>query len=208
MATFTLEYTLCLIQRDVFSFARKSHREDRGNPLLELQPAAGGVCWRLLNIDDGVLETAAGMPRVDRLDFYFRREVLASALPGFPPATVAADRSLRLSPRDSTGTERAQGTRVRIVQPLCRFHPITDIRLVAATSAPFEASAAEGYLHLDIETGPARIYGSEIFEIHFGVEAEYQTAAVPAPAGSSFAEFTMSNAMYSTVVSELAYAVR
>ncbi len=96
---------------------------------------------------------------------------------------------------------------MRMVFPINRFEPISNIRLVAAVAPAFEATAAVGTLHLDIETGPARIYGTEIFEVHFGVQAQYQLAALNNPVGPSFAQFEMSRPMYATILRRVARSI-
>lgn len=207
MASIPLEYTLCLIQRDIFSFARRSHREEGGDPRLEIVPSGSVVNWNLLNIDDGVLETTKGAPRVDRIDFYFRTEELKQSIAAFPPPSTSTDPTLVFSPVSSSGTERREGKRVRIVMPICRFSPVTNIRLVAAQPTPFEAVSDTGILHLDMETGPESVYGVEIFEVHLGIEADYIVGGVASP-GSSHAQFSMSLPMYATVLDELRAAVR
>jgi hypothetical protein len=200
---FELEYTICLIQRNIFSFARKSHRQEGGNPVLDIDDRGGNVVWTLEDLEHGVPEAEEGRPAVDRIDFYFRREVLQLSFPTFPAPAVPPDDRVRFPPRNPVGYEREEGTRVRLVHPVCRFIPITAIRLVAAVAPAFEATAAEGTLHLDIETGPAKIYGVEIFEYHFGVQAQYELARLPDGAGPSLARFEMSPVVYSTIVREL-----
>lgn len=206
MASIPLEYTLCLIQRDIFSFARRSHRVEDGDPRLEIVPSASGVDWRLLNIDEGILETTDGAPRVDRIDFYFRTEALKHNIPMFPSPMSTSDPTLVFPPVSSSGTERREGKRVRIAMPICRFSPVTDVRLIAAQPTPFEAIAGTGTLHLDMETGPKSIYGVEIFEVHLGIQAEYAVSGI-APPTASYAEFSMSPQMYATVLDGLKSAV-
>ena len=202
MPIFELEYTLCLIQSGIFSFARRSHREEGGNPALEIDLTSENVLWRLVNIDGGELETTRGAPRVDRIDFYFRMEGLTQFLASFPAPTARADPTLKFLPVTSAGTERRDGKRVRIAVPVCRFFPITDIKLFAHTPTPFEAAAPEGTLHMDIETGPKSIYGTEIFEIHLGVECDYRIQGLSTLTSSS-AQFNMTFPMYATILSEM-----
>lgn len=207
MATFEVEYTICLIQRDIFSFAAKSHRQEDGNPQLEVTVEPQRVVWTLSDLDHGVPETVAGTPQVDRVDFYFRREVLQASLPTFPTVAVGPDPSLRLPATNSAGTERPEGTRVRIATPVCRFFPLDSVALTVARPPEFRALADEAYLHLDIETGPASIYGTEIFEVHFGVEADYRAGPLASGNGPSRAVLTMSHELYATVLSEARWAV-
>jgi len=207
MTLFDLEYTLCLIQRDVFSFAAKSHREEEGDPTLRIDVTPSSVIWELRDLDHGVPQAIAGISRVDRIDFYFRREVLQDVLPGFPPAGASPNSALRLPPTSSAGTERREGKRVRIVAPICRFYPLDSATLIVDREPRFEACGTAAYLHLDIETGPARIYGSEIFEVHFGVQADFAAAPLEG-AGPSRAILTMTHELYASIVAELPYAVR
>jgi hypothetical protein len=54
-----------------------------------------------------------------------------------------------------------------------------------------------------MESGPARIYGVEIFEVHFGIEApQWDVAPLSNPA-TSYAVIRMSDSLYATVYSEL-----
>ena len=202
MSQVQLEYTLCQIQRDIVSFARRSHREEGGDPRLEILVETQSVTWRLLNIDGGILQTVAGTPRADRIDFYFRVAGLATALSSLPRTKASIDPALRFEPVTSVGSERKDGKRVRMLVPVCRFHPITDIALFANTSSAFRATAAQGTLHLDMESGPKKIYGTELFEVHFGVEAVFDTRKMDPPLSSS-AEFKMTPSMYATILSEL-----
>jgi len=207
MSTFDLEYTICVIQRDVFSFAAKSHREENGDPKLDITIDQHTVIWTLSDLDHGISETIAGAPQADRIDFYFRLEVLKQSLSGFPAPQAPRNGQLRLPPTNSSGTERREGKRVRIAAPVCRFYPLSSVRLLVHRPPAFEAFATDAQLHLDIETGPARVYGHEIFEVHFGVQADYGTAALSAT-GASRAVLTMTHELYSTIVSELRWAIR
>ncbi len=202
MAEFDLEYTVCVIQRDVFSFAAKSHRQEEGDPKLVVDITETSVIWTLSNIDHGVPEIVMGMPQADRIDFYFRHENLRDILPNFPTVATNPNPSFKLAPTNSTGTERREGKRIRIVQPVCRFFPIQCIRLLVNKTPPFEAIAKDAYLHLDFETGPARIYGREIFEVHFGIEASYEINPLESIEPSQ-ARITLSHELYATIVNEL-----
>ena len=207
MSTFDLEYTICVIQRDVFSFAAKSHREEGGDPKLHVEVVPAHVIWTLTDLDHGIPETISGTPQVDRIDFYFRREVLQTILPSFPAPASQRQGQLRLSPTNSEGTERREGKRVRIVAPICRFYPLDSVHLMVNRTPAFEASCADAYLHLDIETGPARIYGREIFEVHFGVQGEYRVTSSQR-SGPSQAVLTMQHELYATILHELPWAIQ
>lgn len=207
MSTFDLEYTICVIQRDVFSFAAKSHREENGDPKLDVTIDQHAVTWTLSDLDHGIPETIAGTPQADRIDFYFRLEMLQQSLSRFPAPQAHRNAQLRLPPTNSSGTERREGKRVRIVAPVCRFYPLASVRLLVCRPPAFEALARDAQLHLDIETGPARLYGREIFEVHFGVQADYGTAPLSAT-GTSRAVLTMTHELYSTIVSELPWVTR
>ncbi len=207
MAEFDLEYTICIIQRDVFSFAAKSHRQEEGDPKLLIDITQTSVVWTLSNIDHGIPEIVTGTPQTDRIDFYFRHENLREILPTFPVIDVSPNPSLKLTPTDSTGTERREGKRVRIVQPVCRFFPVPCVELLVNKTPSFEAVGKEAYLHLDFETGPARIYSKEIFEIHFGVEASDEINPLDNPEPSQ-AKISLSHELYTTIVNELKWALK
>lgn len=207
MAEFDVEYTICIIQRDAFSFAAKSHRQENGNPRLWIDTSGGEVVWRLTNLDQGVPEIISGSPQADRIDFYFRRGALQEVLPDFPQVKESPMASLKLKPTDASGTERVEGKRVRIVQPVCRFYPLSSVRLIVNKQPAFEALATDAYLHLDFETGPARIYGREIFEVHFGVEAAYDIQKLETTDPTQ-AVFEMSQELYATILDELHWVLR
>lgn len=202
MSVFELEYTVCILQRDAFSFAAKSHRQENGNPQLEIDINTNDVTWTLTNLDGGVPETIAGAPQADRVDFYFTRDYLKENHSYFPTPNAQRNTSLKLSPTNSSGTERKEGKRVRIAQPIFRFYPVDSVRLTVNKTPAFEAHASNAYLHLDIETGPAKYYGSEIFEVHFGIEADYTVTPFQG-SGSSQAQLIMSHEMYATILEEL-----
>ena len=206
MAEFDLEYTVCVIQRNVFSFAAKSHRQEQGDPKLLVDIAESNVVWTLSNIDHGIPEVVTGTPQADRIDFYFRHENLRDILPNFPSIDENPNNSFKLLPTDSTGTERTEGKRIRIVQPVCRFFPIPYVQLLVNKTPSFEAIGRDAYLHLDFETGPARIYGREIFEVHFGVEASYVINALDSPQPSQ-ARIVLSHELYATILNELKWVL-
>lgn len=206
MATFDLEYTICQIQSGAFSMAAKSHRQEGGNPQLEIDVSGSGVVWRLVNLDHGLPEVIPGQARVDRVDFYFVHDQLRALRPALPAARTAHDPALRLAPVTSQGTERREGKRVRIVAPICRFQPVQRVTVQNRTPPAFDARAQDTVLHLDFETGPKRIYGREIFEVHFGIEASYAIQASGGP-GPSRAIIEMTNELYATILRELAHSI-
>lgn len=207
MSTFDLEYTICQIQSGRFSMAAKSHRQEGGSPRLEIRLGNNEVEWVLSDLDHGIPETVAGQERRDRIDFYFLLPQLRMALSSIPRPRTSHDPQLRLDPVNSQGFERTEGKRVRMVTPVCRFHPVDTVHLYSQTPPAFEAEAVDATLHLDFETGPKRIYGDEILEVHFGIEAEY-TVSPLALAVPSSAVLSMTDSMYATIVRALTYSLR
>jgi len=92
-----------------------------------------------------------------------------------------------------------------MVAPICRFYPIAAVTLYSQNPPAFQASAEDATLHMDFETGPVRTYGTKIFELHFGIEAEYELEPL-SEAVVSRAVIEMSHEMYATVLRELRYA--
>jgi hypothetical protein len=184
--------------------AAKSHRREHGNPQLTISMLPTHVEWRLTDLDHGIPETVAGQPRKDRVDFYFEYSVFKATFPNFPaPRTASVPSQHRFAPTNSQGTERRGGKDVRVVAPICRFSPLSDAELISHTPPAFRATTGEAILHLDMESGPARIYGVEIFEVHFGIEApQWDVAPLSNPA-TSYAVIRMSDSLYATVYSEL-----
>lgn len=201
-----LEYTICQIQSGMFSMAAKSHRQEGGTPILRIDTGPSDVKWVLGNLGQGIAETVVGTERRDRVDFYFTLDGLRRDLSKFPPASAKPSSVYRRAPRSSAGTERKEGKRVRLETPICSFLPIQNVRLDSQRPPAFTASATDAILHLDMETGPKRIYGHEIFEVHFGIEAAYTIAA--ASPGPSEAIITMSHDVYATILNELKHAIR
>lgn len=206
MHVFDVEYVICQIQQGAFSAGVKSHRRAGGDPKLSIADVPTGVQWTLFNLGQGVPETVAGEARVDRVDFYILVPDLKKILPMFPPAGASHDPALRLPPRDSTGTERAGGKNVQMLTPICRFHPITSVRLDCQQPPSFVATASDATLHLDMEFGPKKMYGVEMPEVHLGIDAVY--AINPGAPGPSRVELIMSRRMYATILRELQVAVR
>ena len=203
---FDLEYTVCLIQSGQFSVAAKSHRREGGSPQLEIMVGPSGVTWRLTDLDRGQPELVVGQPQVNRVDFYFILEGLRADLHLLPLGGAAHDPSVRLAPTTSEGTERREGKRVRLVMPICRFFPIESVYIHKQQAPSCDVSASLAYLHLDLETGPARIYGTDILEVHFGLEADYILKRTDG-CGRSHAEIRMSRSVYATVLRELNFCL-
>jgi hypothetical protein len=201
-----LEYTICQIQSGQFSMAAKSHRQEGGFPTLAIEAGPADVKWTLRNLGQGIAETVVGTERRDRVDFYFTLAGLRTDLSKFPAASALSNPMHRRPPRSSAGTERKEGKRVRLEAPICSFLPIKDVVIHSQRAPAFTATATDAILHLDMETGPARIYGTEIFEVHFGIEAIY--AISTGSPGASEAIITMSHAVYATILNELKHAIR
>ncbi|MFC2006284.1 hypothetical protein ACFLVG_04980 [Chloroflexota bacterium] len=167
-----IEYTICLIQSGDISLAAKTHRRLGGNPRLSVSITATHVEWRLQNLIDGTPETIVDMPRQNHIDFYFLYKDKSSILSQLPTPTVSANSDLSLPPVSSQGYERPGGKRVRIVAPVRRFL-VSSVDLYVNHAPPFYAVGIEPYMHIDVENTPADLYGEETFEIHFGIQAEF-----------------------------------
>lgn len=184
--------------------AAKSHRQESGNPQLTISLLPTHVEWTLTDLEHGSPETVGGQARKDRVDFYFRYDEFKETFGKFPsPRVPASFPSHRFNPTNSAGTERRGGKDVRIVAPICRFSPVSQAELISHQPPAFRAVSGEAILHLDMETGPAKIYGVEIFEIHFGLEATWDVAPL-SKSTSSYATLEMSDSVYATIFSELA----
>ena len=202
MPIYDLEYTICVIQRGEFSFAAKSHRREDGNPRISIIQNPDSTTWILDNLDKGVPEIMKGQPQKDRIDFYFRHEDMKSLLSQFPRPIVTNNNGLRFAPLNSEGTERKEGKRVRMITPICRFYPLESVQLMVNKTPSFEAFASNAFLHLDFETGPKKIYGKEIFEVHFGIEADYVITKLKSALRSNV-QLNLSNELYATIIKEL-----
>jgi len=145
MPTCDLEYTIAQIQSGAFSMAAKSHRQEGGNPQLEIDVSARCVVWRLLNLDHGIPEVIPGQPRVDRVDFYFLHEEMRGLRSALAAPRCAHDLTLRLAPLTSQGTERREAKRVRIVAPICRFQPVQRVTVQNRTLPAFDAHARDRF---------------------------------------------------------------
>jgi hypothetical protein len=174
--------------------------------MLAVSLLQGYVEWRLTDLDHGIPETVAGAPRVNRVDFYFRHGALKSMIGRFPTPRARVNPALRFAPTNPVGEERTGGIGIRMVAPVCRFFPVETVDLYSQRPPAFEAHATEAILHLDYETGPARIYGQDIYEVHFGVEAQYTITLLATPV-PSYAVLKMSDELYATIISKIAHTV-
>jgi len=157
------------------------------------------VQWHLTDLEHGVPETVGGQPRSDRVDFYFLYDVCKSVFPTFPAPRVPPNAlAHKFPPRHAPGTERRGGKRVREETAICRFSPVTRVDLLSQQPPAFRADATAAILHLDIETGPASIYGQEILEVHFGVEGNWNVVPLPSPVPSE-AILHLSDSLYATI---------
>ena len=168
-----VEYTLCQIQTGQVSLAAKTHRQSHGDPRLVVRGTSQGVRWELINLVDGDPETIVGAPRQDHVDFYFLLDILRRDRGQLPQPTARPDYGLRLEPANPVGMERPGGRQVRLVAPAFRYQ--VEFVEVSVTQVPsFHAIGSEPFLHLDIESTPSRIYGQEILEVHFGIQADFE----------------------------------
>jgi len=198
-----IEYTICQIQSGEISLAAKTHRRLDGDPRLEVRLTRGLVTWRLLNLVDGTPETLVGVPRRNHVDFYFLYENLKSLLTEFPSPTGPANPDLQLPAVSSAGTERPGGKRVRIVVPVHRY-PLLSVELHVVQAPSFSAIGIEPYIHMDVESTPTGLYGGETFEIHFGIQANFEITG-PFSGSMSSALIQMQPDVYATIHSDMRY---
>ena len=196
-----IEYTLCQIQSGQISLAAKTHRQRGGDPRLRVQVGPQSVQWELINLVDGEPETIAGVPRQDHIDFYFLLDVLRKDRSLLPRPISRLDFSLRLDPANPAGMERPGGRRVRIVSPAYRYR-VEAIEVFVRQPPSFRAVGDEPFLHLDIESTPTNIYGQEMLEVHFGVQADFEIQG-QFDGPESQAIITMTPETYSTIYSEI-----
>ncbi len=202
MTRIPIEYVLCQYQSSTVSLAVKSHRtEAGGNPELVVTQGANSTTFRLENLDDGGAEIVHGTPRQNHIDFYVLQDGKEAFVAALPAPVGAYDGSLRLDPRDATGTERAGGKRLQDPVPICRFQLISSL-IHGGTRDLFTAIGDDPQLHLDYEWGPARIYGVETPEIHFGFGADPWNEQANVD-NSDWCEIEMSNDVYATLHYEL-----
>lgn len=196
-----VEYTLCQIQSGQVSLAAKTHRQSHGDPRLVIHVASQGVRWELINLVHGDPETVVGVPRQDHVDFYFLLDVLRRDRGQLPQPKAKPDYGLRLTPTNPAGMERPGGRQVRLVAPAYRY--LVDSVDVFVTQAPsFHATGSEPVLHLDIESTPSSIYGQEILEVHFGIQADFEIVG-PFTGTQSRAVIEMTPETYATIFAEI-----
>jgi hypothetical protein len=91
-----LEYTIGVIHNSGLSYAIKSHRNRNQNPGLDIVSTAGIVEWRLLGLQDGLIEADDEDTGQSRLDFYILQATFLQRRGNMPlPAVSPAGRSLR-----------------------------------------------------------------------------------------------------------------
>jgi hypothetical protein len=198
-----IEYTICQIQSGDISLAAKTHRRLNGDPRLDIRLTPRLVTWTLVNLVDGTPETLVGMPRRNHVDFYFLYENLKALLAEFPSPSGSANPDLRLPTVSSAGTERRGGKRVRIVLPVYRY-PLLAVELHVIQAPSFSAVGIEPNIHMDVESTPAGLYGGENFEIHFGIQANFEITG-PFSGRISSATIQMHPDVYATIHSDMRY---
>ena len=196
-----LEYTLCQMQINNDSLAAKTHRRYGGDPRLIVVDSSPLVHWKLINLFDGDPEVVQGVPRRNRIDFYLFIEKFKADVGMLPVPTAVPDPNLQIPPTNPVGRERPGGRLVRMDGPLCGYDVIS--AEVNSNEPPsFSATARTAKLHLDLETTPPRIYGREIQEIHFGVQANYAIGGAQQGRPNE-AVITMSQETYATIHDQL-----
>ena len=196
-----IEYTICQIQSGQISLAAKTHRQRGGNPRLRITRTGQTITWELLNLVDGDPETLVGAPRQDHVDAYLLLDTLEIGWNQQLQPVGFADDTLRLSPTNSAGTERPGGIPVRMGMPAHRYQvDACEIFVVQAPS--FRAVGHDPILHLDLETTPPSIYGQEMIEIHFGIQADFQITGTH-NGHQSYAVVTMTEATYATIYDDM-----
>ena len=197
-----VEYTLCQIQLGDNSLAAKTHRRQGGDPRVTINVGAYNVQWVLENLFDGEPEIVDGVPRRNRVDFYFLLDVLRRDRGQLPQPVGLPNPALRLQPTNSVGTERPGGRPVRMETPNRRYR-VASVEAFATQAPAFHAIAQQPiFLHLDIETTPPRMYGQIMEEAHFGIQASFEIVD-PVVAGQSQVIITMSHETYATIYEDL-----
>ena len=196
-----VEYTICQIQSGYISLAAKTHRRQGGDPRLMIHITSQGARWELINLVDGDPETIAGPARQDHIDFYFLLENLRRDRNQFPRPRVSPNFALRLAPANPAGTERRGGARIRMVLPAYRYR-VESIEVYVRQAPSFHAVGDEPILHLDIENTPSNIYGQELLEVHFGIQANFEILS-QFTGTQSQATIDMTHETYATIYSEI-----
>ena len=196
-----IEYTICQIQSGQISLAAKTHRQRGGNPRLRITRAGQIITWELMNLVDGDPETLVGSPRQNHVDAYLLLDVLEIGWNQLLQPVGFADDALRLPPTNSAGTERPGGVPVRMVLPVHRYQ-IDTCEAFVMQAPSFRAVGHDPILHLDLETTPPSIYGQEMIEIHFGIQADFQITGAY-DGNQSYAVVTMNEATYATIYDDV-----
>ena len=196
-----VEYTLCQLQLGNTSFARRTHRQEGCDPRLSVHHGDQEVQWELTNLVEGQPEFVHGDPRQNRLDFYFLLENFRRDRGQFPPPTATPNPSMRLSTTNSQGTERRGGRRVRMVVPFQRYK-VQAAEVFVGQIPTYHAAGHEPFLHLDLEITPARLYGQELHEAHFGIQAAFQIGQSSSSI-NNYAVITMTPETYATVYEDI-----
>ena len=196
-----IEYTICQIQSGHISLAAKTHRQQGGHPRLRITRAGQSVRWELINLVDGDPETIVGTPRQNHIDFYFLLDALEIGWTQQIQPIGFADDALRLPPTNPTGTERPGGLSVRMGMPAHRYQ-VEAIEVFVTHAPAFHAVGHDPFLHLDLEITPSSIYGQEMIEIHFGIQADFEIMG-GYNGQQSYAVITMTEATYVTVYDDV-----
>jgi hypothetical protein len=196
-----IEYTLCQIQSGQISLAAKTHRQQGGDPRLSVTRAGQSIQWVLTNLVDGDPETIVGVPRQNHIDFYFLLDALESGWPQLLQPVLFPDDTLRLPSINPAGTERPGGLPIRMGMPAHRYQ-VDSVELFVMQAPDFHAVGQQPILHLDIETTPPSLYGQEMIEIHFGIQADFEIVG-QYDGGQSYAVVTMTEATYATIYDDV-----
>ena len=196
-----IEYTLCQIQSGQISLAAKTHRQQGGDPRLSITRAGRFIRWELMNLVDGDPETIVGVPRQNHVDVYFLLDALESGWSQLLQPVGFSDDTLRLPPTNPAGTERPGGLPVRMAMPAHRYQ-VDALEVYVMQIPAFHAVGHDPFLHLDLEITPSSIYGQEMIEIHFGIQADFQITG-GYNGHQSYAVVTMTEATYATIYDDV-----
>ena len=81
-------------------------------------------------------------------------------------------------------------------------YSVDSVEVFVMQTPDFHAVGHQPILHLDIETTPPSIYGQEMIEIHFGIQADFEILG-QYDGSQSYAVVTMSEATYATVYDDV-----
>jgi hypothetical protein len=76
------------------------------------------------------------------------------------------------------------------------------VEAFVAQAPSFHAIGSEPFLHLDIESTPSRLYGHELLEVHFGIQANFEILGQFAGTQSR-AVIEMTPETYATIYEEI-----